>query len=221
MLALVAMECPENLSAGSIRKKRAEVFNSIVPINTKNSAKQFAVRGQYEGYRDIKGVGKDSNTETYFKIKSFLKNSRWKNVPFYMESGKALKEKRIEIVIYFREASKLICPDSYKNNYYRNIFTIKIYPEEGIFIRFWIKKQGLLQELEYRDFIFSYNKGMEIKAGEYEKVLLDCFSGDQTLFTSTEEIKHTWRFITPVLNNWDENELYTYKKGSAGPGVSI
>ncbi len=221
MLALVTMECPESLSAGSIRKKRAEVFNSIMPINTKKLVNQFVIRGQYKGYRNIKGVSPDSNTETYFKIKSFLKNSRWGNVPFYLESGKALKERRIEIVIYFRKASKLVCPDSYKNHYYRNIFTIKIYPEEGIFIRFWVKKPGLLQDLEYRDFVFNYNRGMKIKAGEYEKVLLDCFSGDQTLFTSTEEIRYTWRFITPVLNNWDGNELYIYKKGSVGPEVSI
>ena len=138
---------------------------------------------------------------------------------FYLESGKALKEKRIEIVVYFREANKLICPDSYKNHYYQNILNIRIYPEEGIFIRFWIKKPRLLQELESRDFVFNYNRGMRIKTGEYEKILLDCFSGDQTLFTSTEEIKHTWRFITPVLDNWDENELYKYKKGSAGPAV--
>lgn len=221
MLALVTMECPENLSAGSIRKKRAEVFNSIIPINSKKLVRQFTIRGQYNGYKNTKGVNPASNTETYFKIKSFLKNSRWESVPFYLESGKALKEKRIEIVIYFRESGKLICSDSYKNHYYQNILNIRIYPEEGILIRFWAKKPGLLQELESRDFIFDYNREIGIKAGEYEKVLLDCFSGDQTLFTSTEEIRHTWRFITPVLNNWDANELYTYKKGSAGPVLSI
>ncbi|HEY4663143.1 MAG TPA: hypothetical protein VIH07_05645, partial [Candidatus Humimicrobiaceae bacterium] len=128
-----------------------------------------------------------------------------------------LKEKRIEIIVYFKEASKLIYPDSEKKHYYQNIFTIRIYPEEGIFIRFWVKKPGLLQELESRDFVFNYNNGMEIKTGEYEKVLLDCFSGDQTLFISTEETRLTWRFITPILENWEENKLYIYKKGSQGP----
>jgi len=217
MLALVTMGRPESLEDGSIRKKRAEVFNSIIPINTKELVRQSAIRGQYEGYKDIKGVAPDSDTETYFKIKSFLKSSRWGNVPFYLESGKALKEKRIEIIVYFKEASKLIYPDSEKKHYYQNIFTIRIYPEEGIFIRFWVKKPGLLQELESRDFVFNYNNGMEIKTGEYEKVLLDCFSGDQTLFISTEETRLTWRFITPILENWEENKLYIYKKGSQGP----
>ena len=48
---------------------------------------------------------------------------------------------------------------------------------------------------------------------EYEKLLLDCIVGDQSLFVSTDEVKAMWRFIDPVISAWQKNKtkLLEYK----------
>jgi glucose-6-phosphate 1-dehydrogenase len=41
--------------------------------------------------------------------------------------------------------------------------------------------------------------------------------GDQTLFSSTDEIRKAWDYITPIIENWDQSRLRFYDKGSSGP----
>jgi glucose-6-phosphate 1-dehydrogenase len=41
----------------------------------------------------------------------------------------------------------------------------------------------------------------------------DVFVGDQTLFASTDEIMASWKFITPIIENWDNLPLKKYAKG--------
>jgi len=53
----------------------------------------------------------------------------------------------------------------------------------------------------------------------YERVLMDALRGDQTLFTSTEEVKAEWKFITPILEKWSTLPLHAYQKGSSGPNM--
>ena len=48
------------------------------------------VRGQYEGYRKIKGVEPDSETETFVALRLEVDNWRWAGVPFFIRAGKAL-----------------------------------------------------------------------------------------------------------------------------------
>ncbi|MCL4377249.1 MAG: glucose-6-phosphate dehydrogenase (NADP(+)) [Actinobacteria bacterium] len=219
MLALIAMNDPGSINASSIRKERANVLKTLVPIDNDNLIKKYTVRGQYEGYKKSKDVSINSNTETYFKIKAFLGSSRWKNVPFYLESGKALKEKKTEIIIYFRE--KCICSEAHKKYQHKNLLIIKIFPKESILVRFWAKNPGLIGFPEPRDFEFSYHERIGEHIEEYDKVILDCLKGDQTLFLSTEEEKYAWKFITPILNKWNNIELHKYKKGSLGPKIEI
>jgi len=205
------------MDALSIRKERADVLKTLVPIDSEDLIKKYTARGQYEGYRKSGNVSPNSDTETYFKIKAYLRSSRWKNVPFYLESGKALKEKKTEIIIYFRE--KCLSSEAGKKHPLQNKLIIKIFPEESIQIRFWAKNPGLEGFPEPRDFEFSYHKRMDEHIEEYDKVLMDCLHGEQTLFLSTDEEKYAWKFITPILNNWNNTELHKYKKGSPGPKV--
>ena len=71
MLALVAMERPEELEAKALRDKRAEVLNSLrIPKNKELGS--TIIKGQYEGYREVENVNSESKTETYFAIKTSL-----------------------------------------------------------------------------------------------------------------------------------------------------
>ncbi len=62
------------------------------------------------------------------------------------------------------------------------------------------------------EFLISSTRGVSYDA--YEKVLLDCISGDQTLFASTKEIMAEWRIITKILKLWQSTPLLSHKKGA-------
>lgn len=219
MLSFVAMDNPGALNSSSIRKERSRLLSSIKHINKEEIAKNV-VRGQYIGYKQEEGVDENSKTETYFKIKTFIENDRWRGVPFYLEGGKGLKSKRTEIKIHFKKTQQCLCPPN-KDQNHANILTFRIQPDEGISVLFWAKKLGLTMELEPKELSFSYLNGDDKFADAYEHILFDAIAGDQTLFTSTEEVSAAWEFITPILENWEDLKLIQYKKGSNGPNVEL
>lgn len=220
MLAFVAMENPLGLDVGRMRGERAKVFRALRPV-ARETVGEDIIRGQYEGYASIPSVAKDSQTETYFRLKTFVENDRWKGVPFYLESGQGLAEEKTEIKIYFKKTESCLCPPGVPHNH-QNILTFRIQPNEGISIVFWAKKPGVVSELEPKELSFSYRHGKQegVLANAYEKVLFDGIAGDQTLFASTAEVSASWEFITPILEAWGALPLHSYRLGSTGPKVT-
>ncbi len=206
MLALVTMDNPVNLEAETIRRKRAEILQSLIPPS-KEEIKQFTYRAQYEGYRNIEGVAPDSNTETYFKIRAFLSTPKFRGVPIILESGKKMEEQVKEIEITLEHPMPCLCPPEAKEHY-KNKITFSIEPREAITIQFWSKKPGLEFEMEKKTLNFTFR---ETKEGtqyieEYEKLLLDAIVGDQTLFVSTDEMMAMWKFIDPIIKEWSRSQ---------------
>ena len=203
MLALVTMERPEAYSAEAIRAARARLFKQLqIPTVAQAAARSF--RAQYEGYRAIKGVEPRSNTETFFRVKGFLKSARWEGVPIVMESGKRLGESLKEIEIVLRHQTPCLCPPG---KHVKNRIIIHIEPKEGISIAFHSKKPGHALEIEERFFNFDFRGKGGTHAQyteEYQKLLSDCIAGDQTLFVSNEEIAAMWRFIDPFITAWQK-----------------
>lgn len=239
MLALIAMDEPTSFDASHIRKERAKVLNKLVPIIGKNISSQV-VRGQYDGYINEKGVSKDSVTETYFRIETYIDSSRWKKVPFYIESGKALFESKAEIDVYFKnnsinrsstsgsindetdqtgqshgEKNDGQIEDKANSVTRQNILTFRIQPDEGIKLRFWVKTPGFGLKVEPKTLKFRYSDfpTLSILPDAYERVLYDAITGDQTLFTSTDEVMAQWEYITPIIDAFDHVPLIKYKKG--------
>lgn len=210
MLAIIAMEPPEKMEADFIRKERAKVLNRIKPINSRNVS-SHVVRGQYEGYNKEQGVKEHSQTETYFRIESYIQNSRWKNVPFFLESGKEMSETKTEINIYFKNEKN---DTTYEDR--QNVLTFRIQPDELIKIGFWVKTPGFSMDVEPKTLKFKYSdyESHSILPDAYERVLYDAIIGDQTLFTSTDEVLSAWKYITPVISSWSSVPLTIYKKGS-------
>lgn len=227
MLALVTMEHPKVLSAADIRASRLQILKDLVPMDGEN-IESHTFRAQYKGYREIKGVEKESTTETYFKARVFLKTKRWQGVPIVLESGKQMAKTKKEIVVTFRHPTPCLCPPERKRHY-RNRIIFRLEPKEGIEIVFWSKKPGFDFEMEERTLDFFYRKKeleapqgyinisteyTDIPSTEYEKLLLDCIAGEQTLFVSTEEVKAMWQFIDPIAKQWAKGKpsLHIYKK---------
>ncbi len=217
MLALVAMENPRKMEAGAIRAARRKVLGKVSGAG--GAFPKWIVKGQYEGYANERGVRNNSDTETYFRIKAQVKNSRWRGVPFLLESGKALDRSLVQIQVFFKPMPCL-CPAEHAAPH-QNVLTFDIAEEGRISVLFWAKKPGFDFQLEPKELSFSFGEGAleQQIPNAYERVLYDCIRGDQTLFASTEEVKAEWRFITPILERWSSLPLHTYQKGSTGPQI--
>ncbi|MEK7501652.1 MAG: glucose-6-phosphate dehydrogenase, partial [Patescibacteria group bacterium] len=219
MLSLVTMERPLSFVGDDIRYERARVLARLSKMKFRTIDKMF-VKGQYRGYSSENGVSRDSQTETYIRVKTSIRNARWKNVPIYLESGKSMGETKTAIDIYFKNNPPAGgAADGGKSG--QNILTFRIQPNEGIKIKFFVKVPGYEWKSEPRTLKFNYNDNPSlglIVLNDYERLIHDAFAGDQTLFASTDEIMASWRFVTSILENWGKLPLVIYEKGAREVG---
>ena len=202
MLALVAMDKPDDFTSESIRARRAEVLSFLRPPR---NIERETYRAQYKRYRQIQDVDQNSTTETYFKIKLFLESKRWHDVPFILESGKRMGEAKKEIVVTFRHLYPCLCPPGQEHKRNKVVFTLE--PSEGVNISFFSKKPGLDYAVEERKFDFALRpaEAHVQYVEEYEKLLLDAVIGDQTLFVRTDEVREMWSATDPITTAWKKN----------------
>ena len=216
LLALFLMENPTTFEGDAVRKARAEVLNSLPTLKEKDLSLK-TTRGQYKGYLEENDVAKDSKTETYFKIKASLNNSRWKGVKIILENGKAMEKEDGSVEVVFLHRSPCLCPDP--NNHQKNVLRYEIQPIEQIIMKFWVKRPGSTMQLEERNFTFDYKQAFEGEefADAYERLLHNIIQGDQTLFVSTEEIMASWKFVDSILRGWEKTNapLVVYPKGAS------
>ena len=138
-----------------------------------------------------------------------------------MESGKKLNQDLTEIVVTFKEKGPCLFCRPGLAGHYKNELIFRIQPKEGIIHSFFAKKPGPVMEVERKELHFFYQEAFvrERLLPDYERLLIDVFLGDQTLFVSTKEILETWRFIDPLLKAWKKNliPLKIYPQNSTGP----
>lgn len=220
MLALITMEDPQSFDAEIIRKKRAGVLRALRKP-TKAEVDRTMVKGQYDGYRETKGVGTDSKTETFFRITAEIDNARWRGVSMVLMGGKGLQRKETTIRVFFKEAPTGICEGARPDLIKQNVLTFDIQPKEGISVCFFAKRPGFETIIEPRLLSFSYPEIRDaLSITAYQKLLRAALSGDQTLFPSSEEVEAAWRFVTPILKAWKDKEPIPYEIGGDGPYIT-
>jgi glucose-6-phosphate 1-dehydrogenase len=217
LLSLVAMEPSASFKADSLRNEKGKVLSAVRPIKNKDT-----VRAQYQGYRETSGVSPNSETPTYAALKLFVDNWRWKGVPFYLRSGKALAKKTSEILIEFQCPPHVMFESDKACSWTSNILAMCIQPDEGIHLKFETKVPGSAQETRSVNMEFHYRSSFrgEKLPEAYERLLLDALKGDASLFTRSDEIELAWALIDPVLEGWRTSEappLSTYRPGTWGP----
>ena len=151
LLALTAMEPPIEFEADSVRGQKVQVLKSIRPMTVEEVAKR-TVRGQYgpgqiggkpvPGYREEKGVKKDSVTETYAAVEFYVDNWRWAGVPFYIRTGKHLPRQVSEIRVHFKRTPQALFSATPYEHVGPNVITLRIQPDDGISIAFDVKQPG-------------------------------------------------------------------------------
>ena len=225
ILTIVAMEPPVTIHADALRNEKVKVLTALREISKENSA-QETVRAQYEGYASEQGVGLNSTTETFAALRIFIDNWRWQGVPFYLRSGKMMKEKSSEITIQFRRPpTQIFDVQTGKTELFTNRLTIRIQPDEGIHLRFIAKVPN--HDMQTRpvemDFHFRDSFGANAIPDAYQRLLLDALNGDASLFTRSDEIELAWNFIDGVRSGWESEyapPLLSYKPHTWGPDAA-
>ncbi|MDO4627094.1 MAG: glucose-6-phosphate dehydrogenase [Pasteurellaceae bacterium] len=225
VLAMVAMEPPAIINANSMRDEVAKVLHCLHPLS-QDDLKNNVVLGQYtasyrdgkeiKGYLQEKGVPPDSTTETYIALRCQIDNWRWAGVPFYVRTGKRLPERVTEVVIHFKTTPHPV----FSQNAPENKLIIRIQPDEGISMRFGLKKPGAGFEAKEvsMDFRYSDLSTSSTLLTAYERLLLDAMKGDATLFARTDAVHACWRFVQPILDyKTEQGRVYEYEAGTWGP----
>ncbi|PIZ54962.1 6-phosphogluconate dehydrogenase (decarboxylating), partial [Candidatus Uhrbacteria bacterium CG_4_10_14_0_2_um_filter_41_21] len=216
MLAAITMEYPTGINVSEIRKNRATILKILKPW-TKDTLQNNTYRSQYCNYKDIKGVAQNSDTETYFALRTELLHPRWSGIPIYMEAGKRMGESRKEIILTLKHPH--VCLLCKQGPHALNKIVFRLEPNDEVVIHFWTKKPGFEKILEERVFsFFLYEKETKVQyVEEYAKIINTAMEGDQTLFISSDEVSVSWKFIDPVMEAWKQNlvPLTEYKPNSS------
>ena len=98
LLGFVALEDPHAFRESALRAAKRAVFAAVRPLDPER-----VVFGQYDGYRDEQDVADDSVVETFVAMEVWIDNDRWRGVPFYLRTGKAMAEGRRTITMRFHD----------------------------------------------------------------------------------------------------------------------
>lgn len=230
ILALVAMEPPQSFE--EVRQNKINVLEQLRHYSAEEVAKNF-VRGQYgpsldgssPGYRQDQNVSDNSNMETYVAGKVYIDNERWKDVPFYVRTGKSLDSKTTVIDVVFKEADSPLFENETKGKCPSNRISIHITPKEGFCFVINSKAVGNSYGLQTSHLEKIFDKSFGLSSPEaYERLILDCMEGDMTNFTHWEEVAASWKFVDRIRQAWDNEssvQFPNYPAGSSGPQESF
>ena len=220
LLALIAMEPPAGSDVEAIREKKHEVFKLLRPL----TADDWCL-GQYDSYRHSPGVASDSTTPTFAAMRVMVDNWRWYGVPFYLRSGKGLREKKTEITILFRSIPFCVLGDEQScARVQKNVLKIRIQPQEGISFYFNVQSPGLSgQGIELSNLQFNYSQLGAVSSESYSRVVLDAMNGRPALFWRSDTVEEAWQFVESMLDSdrvAKQGKLYGYAMGSDGPAAA-
>ncbi len=234
LLCLVAMEPPVAFDPNAVRDEKVKVLRSIQPQSAEEILRDTA-RGQYGpgavdgqtvvGYRQEKDVNPMSLRETYAAWKVQIENWRWAGVPFYLRAGKRLTKRVTEIAIVFKTPPIALFRTVGVLRGEPNALILRIQPDEGIALKFGAKVPGPVTKVDPVTMDFRYSEFFGASQPEaYERLLMDAFHGDSTLFARRDEVEAAWEHVTPVLDSWRNNpplDHPNYEAGTWGPDASV
>ncbi len=205
LLTNVAMEPPAAMANPSLQDAKVEVLRGIKTLRPGD-----VVRGQFKGYRDESGVKPDSTVETYVALRLHIDSPRWKDVPFYIRTGKSLPVTITEVKVILRQPPAVFSQDSPVHNYVR----FRVTPDLAIAIGGQVKKPGDAMTGEPVELLAAHDSDpTELSA--YQELLGDAMEGDSTRFAREDYVEEAWRILQPVLDN--ATPVHFYDPGTWGP----
>jgi glucose-6-phosphate 1-dehydrogenase len=205
LLSNVAMEPPIGSGAEPLRDERTKVLKGVQCLEPSE-----VVRGQFEGYLAEPGVKPNSQVETYVALKVCINSWRWKDVPFYIRTGKALPVTATEVVARLRQPPQIFSRDPMPPNYVR----FRVSPDMTIGLGAHVRLPGEIPRGTPVEMVATQHANPE-DILPYEELLADAIAGNQARFARVDYVEQAWRILDPLLKNLPPVRMY--KPGSWGP----
>lgn len=205
VLTNIAMEPPVRTDSVSIRDEKVKVLKAAPPIRPAD-----IVLGQFQGYRQERGVAPDSRVETFAALRMWIDSWRWRGVPFFIRAGKCLPVTCTEVMVRLRRPPTMYEDYDLQSNYLR----IRISPD--VALAFGVNVTSPIQEQrsQLSELLASrHPTAREMDA--YERVLTDAIAGDPTLFAREDYVEEAWRIVDPVLKS--PPNIRSYEQHTWGP----
>jgi glucose-6-phosphate 1-dehydrogenase len=210
VVSACAMEAPSRGDPTTIKDAQVALFRSIDAADPAHY-----VRGQYDGYRDIDGVAANSQTETYAALRLEIQNWRWVGVPFFIRTGKRLKETQTELRLVFKHAPRL--GFAAFEGVEPNQVVVRLDPTTGVQLTVNAHRADV-----GRSAPIELNMEFSQQGGEgatpYEVLLEAAMRGDSTRFTRQDGVEETWRIMQPLVDS--PPPVHAYSPGSWGPAAA-
>jgi glucose-6-phosphate 1-dehydrogenase len=192
-----------------INNRKRDVFTAMADADPTEY-----VRGQYDGYRDIAGVAKASETETFCAMRLEIENWRWSGVPFFIRAGKCLPVTVTEVRVFYERPPRLGFAPRRAPRPERNQLVLRIGPTPGARFRLLAKdaEEAGVRPVQF-DMTFASMGGEG--PTPYEVLLHAAIVGDPSHFARQDALEETWRIVQPLLDSPPPAE--TYAKGTWGP----
>ena len=222
LMMITAMETPVRFNADIVRDEKVKVLRAVRRFQGSDYS-ESCIRGQYTGYLKEEGVPADSQTETFAALKLLIDNWRWKGVPFYLRSGKALSCRTTQIVIQFKEPPHLMFGGNRRVSPEANRLVIQIQPAEGLQLFFQSKIPDQEMNMRLSELDFRFDTGGRELPDSYQRLLQDALNGDASLFARSDEVEQAWQIIDPIMTAWRSPAapaLSPYEAGGWGPEAS-
>ncbi|MBW5446419.1 glucose-6-phosphate dehydrogenase [Cohnella sp. CFH 77786] len=228
LLMMLAIHLPHNSGSDMVRLKKKKVMEALEPLS-KQEVGASVVRGQYKAgsiqgkpvaaYTSEPGIPEGSMNDTFIAAKLRIDDFFWRGVPFYIRTGKRMKEKSTRIVIEFKEPVKQSPPAS-DDTKTPNLLVFEIAPNESITLQLNTRDPKHKGEIKPIQIDFQENRDDVPEA--YENLIYDALQGDPTFFAHWDEVELSWQWVQPVLDAFEENSvpLHLYEAGSYGPAES-
>ena len=207
VLATVLAEPPDGTGLDSWRASKSQLVGALRPLTS-----DLTVKGQYDGYLDVKGVDPKSRTETYAAIRLAADSWRWADVPILIRAGKCLPVTATEVTIAFRRPPH----DAFAitaNKDDQNTLRFRINPENRVTLSLVGKKPGAGWLPEAEELRFAEHPGSDMRP--YDRLIGAALNGERWLFASQDTVEAAWRVVDPVLG--DVGPVHPYAKASWGP----
>jgi glucose-6-phosphate 1-dehydrogenase len=187
-------------------RERVRLLQAIRPLRPDD-----VVRGQYEGYRDAKGVAPDSTVETFIALCLRVETWRWAGVPFYIRTGKKMAVTASEVLVELKRPPRDVFDEPFAGH--PNHVVFRLGPDQRISLGARTKLPGEKMVGKDVELVAAHPAAEEMSP--YERLLTDAMEGDAELFSRQDVIERSWEIVGPVLD--DATPVHMYPQGSWGP----
>jgi glucose-6-phosphate 1-dehydrogenase len=206
--AEVAMEPPVSLDSSDLQNAREEVIGCFRPLDPGD-----VVLGQFDGYHDVTGVDPRSSQNTFVAARLWIDSPRWRDVPFYLRTGKRLADSKQQVSLILREPPG---PLSGRLPRYANVLSFSLAGDGEIDLALVAKRPGPGLELDeaHASIPLASLHGAD-PLPPYVRLIDDVLLGDRSLFTRPDGLAAAWRAVDPLLSS--PPGVKPYPAGSWGP----